>query len=156
VYSNLSSQLTDTFFCQKISFEMKHGVVNVIRKANDRVCNGNSGYPHDPRKLPYRNHKWSQCLSLSSISRVLFTLNSFHKSRQSTELIMWEYWSGYMKLCEENGVNLAQRLDYPPWQCASTQGALWQTSFWSKNRLLKWNTHPYSPDLSANDFWLFP
>jgi hypothetical protein len=30
-------------------------------------------------------------LSLSLTSRVLFTLNSFHKAKQSTKLIMWKY-----------------------------------------------------------------
>jgi hypothetical protein len=27
---------------------MKHGAFNVILKADDRVCNGNSRYPNDP------------------------------------------------------------------------------------------------------------
>jgi hypothetical protein len=29
------------------------------------------------------------------------------------------------------------------------------SSFWPKNRLLKWITHPV-PNLALNDFWLFP
>jgi hypothetical protein len=29
------------------------------------------------------------------------------------------------------------------------------SSFWPKNGFLKWNIHPYSPDLAPNDFWLF-
>jgi len=63
---------------------MKHDAFNMILKANDKVCNGNSWHSHDPRKLTCQNHKWRQCSSLSSISRVLFTLDSFHKAKQST------------------------------------------------------------------------
>jgi hypothetical protein len=29
------------------------------------------------------------------------------------------------------------------------------SSFWPQNRLLKWNTHPRSPDLAPSDFLLF-
>jgi len=65
-----------------LSVEMKHGAFNMILKADDRACNGNSQHSHNPRKLTCQNHKWRQCSSLSSISRVLFTLNSFHKASQ--------------------------------------------------------------------------
>jgi hypothetical protein len=30
-----------------------------------------------------------------------------------------------------------------------------KSSFWHKNRLLVWNTHPI-PDSAMNCFWLFP
>jgi hypothetical protein len=45
------------------------------------------------------------CSSLSSISRALFTLNSVHKAKLPTKLIMWKYWSSYMKLCIGKGLN---------------------------------------------------
>jgi hypothetical protein len=32
-------------------------------------------------------------------------LNSFHKVKQSTKLIAWKYWSGYVDLCVEKGLN---------------------------------------------------
>jgi len=63
---------------------MEHGAFNMPPKANNKVFNGNSQHPHDPRKLACQNHKWTQCSSLSLITRVLFTLNSFQKAKQST------------------------------------------------------------------------
>jgi len=65
---------------------MTHGAFNMIPKANKKICNRNSGHPHDPRKLACRNHKWRQCPSLSSISTILLTLNSFHKVSQPSSL----------------------------------------------------------------------
>jgi hypothetical protein len=66
---------------------------------------------------------------------VLFTLNSFYKDKLWTELIMWKYWSSYMKLCIEKTWTLSQWLDSPPWQCSSS-------SYWPKNQLLECSTHP--------------
>jgi hypothetical protein len=37
--------------------DMKHGAFDTIPKANDKVCDGNTQHPHDPRKLTYWNHK---------------------------------------------------------------------------------------------------
>jgi len=76
---------------------MKHDAFNMIPKANNKVCNGNSQHLHNARNI-HQNHKWRHCSSLSLISRVLFNANSFHKAKQSTKPIMWKYWSGYMKL----------------------------------------------------------
>jgi hypothetical protein len=42
-------------------------------------------------------------LIISLISRVLFSLNSFYKAKQSTELILWKYCCIYMRLCIEKG-----------------------------------------------------
>jgi len=75
---------------------MKRSAFNAIPKVDDEVCNGNSEHHHDPTKFACRNKKWRQCSSLSSILTVLFTLNSFHRAKQWTKLIVWEYWSGYM------------------------------------------------------------
>jgi len=62
---------------------MKHGTFNMILKAaEDRVFNGNSRHPHDPRKFARRHHKWRQCSWLSSIWKLLFTSSSFHKASQ--------------------------------------------------------------------------
>jgi hypothetical protein len=76
------------------------------------------------RGLTYQNHKWRQCSSLTAISRILFTLNSFHKARQSTKLIMWQYWNSYMKLCIEKGLNFCLALLGYVHSCSG--GVLWR------------------------------
>jgi len=63
---------------------MEHDAFNMIPKANNTVCNGNSWHPHNPRKLMYRNHKWRHCSAV-------FDMNSFHRPRQSIKLIIWKY-----------------------------------------------------------------
>jgi hypothetical protein len=94
-----------------------------------------------PGKLACWSHGWRQCSSLCFISRVLFALNSFFKVRQSTALIMWKYWSDYMKLCIERILNFGPVIWFPPSQCPSSEGSLCRAfSVWSQ--LLKWNTHP--------------
>jgi len=30
---------------------------------------------------------------------LLFTLNLFYKAKQLSKLIIWKYWSGYVRLC---------------------------------------------------------
>jgi hypothetical protein len=55
VCSDVSSQLKNDFLSEMI-MQMKHGAVNMISKANDKVCNVNSRHPHDLRKLACRNH----------------------------------------------------------------------------------------------------
>jgi len=129
--------MNDIKFCKKLdklSLDMKPGAFSMIPKANDRVSNGNSWNLHGPRKFACRNHKWRQFSSLSSISRALFTLNSFHKARQSARLIIWRYWSCYLKL------NFYPVIGF--FTITKLQRSLSLSSnFWPKNGLLKWNTH---------------
>jgi hypothetical protein len=77
-------------------------------------------------KVTCQNHKWRQCSSASLILWVLFTFNSFSKSKPSTKLIMRKYWSTYLNLCIKKAWTLAQQLDSPPWQCSSSQGSFCQ------------------------------
>jgi hypothetical protein len=91
------------------------------------LCSINSS-----KELTCQNQKWRQCSSLSSISRVLFTFNSSHKAKQSTKLIMWKYWSSYLKLWVEKAWTLAQQPDFPPWRCSSWHGTLCQALSSSK------------------------
>jgi len=59
VFLRLIPEMSDRFleervyiqFCAKsgkLSQEMKHGAFNMIAKANDRMCYGNSRHSHDP------------------------------------------------------------------------------------------------------------
>jgi hypothetical protein len=52
-------------FCQKLSLEKKHGALNMIPKANDKVCKGNSRPLHDPRDLACRNRKRKKKMLIS-------------------------------------------------------------------------------------------
>jgi hypothetical protein len=88
------------------------------------------------------------------MSRVLFTLNEFHKARHSTKLIMWKYGSGYMQLCVERKVPelwILHHVSAPAHKTLSVKMFMAQKSITEME-------HPhYSPDLAAlNDFWLFP
>jgi len=136
----LLQQWINIKFCVNLSLEMIYGTFNMILKANDKVCNGNSWHPHNPRKLTCWNHTWRQCSSLSLRSRVLYTFESFHEAIQSTKLVIWKYWSCYVKLCIDKAWTLAQQLDSPPWQCSSSQGTLCQAV--SGPKIDYWNGTP--------------
>jgi hypothetical protein len=147
INQHLSSQLTLNF-CQKLSLEMKQCAFNMIMKANDKVCNGNSWHPCNSRKLSCWNHKWRKCSSLSSTSRVLFMLNSFHEAK-----VNQAYYVDILKqLCE---LNFGPTIGFSTMTMLQFTRHSLSSSFWPKNHLLKWNTHLILK-LVLNDFFLFP
>jgi len=98
--SDPSSQFTNNFFSAKISMEMKHGAFNMTSKQTTKFAVQTANTPTTQKSShAYLNYKWRQCSSLSSVSRVLLALNSFHKAKQLTKLIMWTYGSCYVELC---------------------------------------------------------
>jgi hypothetical protein len=106
-------------------------------------------------RFAYRNHKAIQFLSLSWMSSVQFTSNSFSKAKQSTKLIVRKYRSGYVKLRLRKVWTLGQGLDSPTWQCSSSEGALCKEVCAPKINYR--NICPtLFPLLAPNDFWLFP
>jgi hypothetical protein len=82
------------------------------------------------------------CSSLCSISRVLFALNSMHKAKQSTKLtsLYGNIEADTWRCAQKKSWTLAQWLNFPPWQCSSSQGALCQAVLGPK--LDYWNGIP--------------
>jgi hypothetical protein len=64
----------------------------------------------------------------------------------STKLITCKYWSGYMKLWVEEGLNFGPTLGFSTWQCCSSESIVYQAV----------SGPPYSPDLAPNYICLFP
>jgi hypothetical protein len=100
------------------------------------------------------NHNWRKCPSLYWTWRVLFTLNSFHKVKQSTNLIIWKYRAACMKLWVQKPV-----LWPNDWILYHDNGlahkALSVKQFLAQKSITEMKQPPYSPYLSPNDFWLF-
>jgi hypothetical protein len=91
------------------------------------------------------------------MSRVLFTLNSFHKAKHSTKLITWKYRSGYVKLCIEKGLNLGPTNDWILHNDkAPAHKALSVKQFLAQKSITEIEHPPYSSDLPPKDLWLLP
>jgi hypothetical protein len=88
------------------------------------------------RELACWNHKWRQCSSLSLISRVLLTLNSFHKPANQ---------ACYVEILKHlDEVMCRKGPELWPNNCIFHHDNALSSSIWSKNWFLKWCTHPIS------------
>jgi hypothetical protein len=83
----------------------------------------------------------NKCSSVCSISRVMFTLNSFNKGIQLTRLIKRKYRSGYMKLYVEKCPNFDPMIRFATVTMLQLTKRPLSSTFWPNNRLLIWNTH---------------
>jgi len=86
---------------------------------------------------------------------VLFTLNSFRKAKQSTELIMEIMKQLHEAVCKKQPelwpINwILQHNNAPAYKELSIKQFLAQKS------ITEMEHPPYSPDLALHDFWLFP
>jgi hypothetical protein len=85
------------------------------------------------------------------------TLNSFHKAKHWTKLIMWKYWSGYVKLSVHRKKpkiwlnNLFLHHDSAP-----AHKVLSIEQFLAQKSITVMEHPPCSNDLVLSDFWLFP
>jgi hypothetical protein len=100
VFLRLVAEMRDRFLEQRINIKF---CVKIGKDANDTCAMLSERYRGEAMKKSsvFEWHKRfresshveiiNECSSLSSISRVLFTLNSFHKANLSTKLIVWTY-----------------------------------------------------------------
>jgi hypothetical protein len=63
-----------------------------------------------------------------------------------TRLILWKYWSGYMKLCIETGLIFGLTIRSSIMTILQLTRRSLLKSWWPENRLLKWNTTPFPWD----------
>jgi hypothetical protein len=52
------------------------------------------------------------------------------------------YYVEILKLCVEKGLNVIPTIEFPTVTMLQLTGRSPSSSFWHKNRLLKWNIHP--------------
>jgi hypothetical protein len=148
VFLYIFAEMTDQFleqwisikYCVKLSLELKHCAFNMIPKTNDTVCNGNSWHPYNPRSLHVKitnddnAHYFLRCQGHYSLW--------IHSTRpNTTKLIMWKYWSSYMKLCIQKGLNFGPVIGFSTITMLELTRCFLSSSFWPKDQLLKWNTY---------------
>jgi len=100
------------------------------------------------------NHKWRLCSSLSLISMILFILNSFHKTKQSTNLLCRNFetvtWSLHRKRPQFWPSIWILHYDNAP-----VHKALSVRQFLAQNLITELECTPCSPYLAPNYFWPF-
>jgi hypothetical protein len=70
-------------------------------------------------------------------------------------IVMWKYWSSYLKLCVEKLLNCSQTVEFS----IMTMFQLTRHSvkqFLTPKPITEMEHPPYSPDLAPVELWLFP
>jgi hypothetical protein len=134
----LEQQINITFFIlyQKLSLGMRHGVFNMISKAKDTVCNGNSRSPR---------HSKSQIKTMLITFFDIKCIAHFEFLPQG-QTVTWVYYVEILKQLREAVRKERPELWPNDWFLHRDNAAAHKTpsvkQFWPKNGLLKWNTYP--------------
>jgi hypothetical protein len=71
-----------------------------------------------------------------------YYFESIPQGQKSIKLIMWKFLNSYVKLCVEKGLKFGPTIGFSTMTMLQLTQCSLSSSFWPKNQLLKWHTHP--------------
>jgi hypothetical protein len=143
-----------TTFCQKLSWEMEYGAFNMIPKANDKVCDGKSWHPPQPKKAHMLKSQMKTVLITFFSIKDIYCSHWIYSTRPNSQpSLLHGNTEAVHRRRPEVWPNRAFHSNSGPAHKALYQAVPGpKINYW--NRTPK--HPPYSPDLSPNDLWLFP
>jgi hypothetical protein len=102
------------------------------------------------RQLAYRNHKWRQCSSFVRYEGYCSLRIHSASPKKATKLIIWKYWSGYVKLCGKKRHEVWPNDWILLHDNSPAHKALSVKQFLAQKSITEMNTQPISLT------WLFP